>query len=320
MNHIRGGMYHITFQLRQDTSANWTLYNPTLLNAEMGINTDTYQFKLGDGTSPWAALPYNGLYGGDGPTGPTGSVSTGSTGTTGPTGSTGSTGPTGPSQTGLTGPTGATGSTGPTGARGATADTGSTGPTGPQGIFTGPTGPTGMSGTGSVGPTGSARTGPTGNTGSTGPAGPTGAGYTGATGSTGGTPVQTSGYIEVGMVSFAGPPPYSYFDPTTYDFSHFPLSIGTWAIINPLPALPPYLTLTFTNSYAGNIPPNIIGIVNWYDGTRYQSRMISSGTGLTFTFSGTTCTLTYSIDYYDFPTATNNTNGYGFVLQLSLFF
>ena len=307
-------MSHITFQLRRDTSANWTLYNPTLLNGEMGINTDTYQFKLGDGTSTWTGLPYNGLYGRDGPTGPTGSVSTGSTGATGPTGGTGLTGPTGPSRTGETGPTGATGPTGPTGARGATANTGSTGATGPQGIFTGPTGRQGPAGTGSLGPTGPQRTGPTGRTGSTGPAGPTGAGITGATGAAGGgTPVQTSGYIQVGMISNAGPPPYSNFDTSTYDFTHFPTSIGTWTIVDLLT-----LQLVFTGSYSGNIPPNILGIVNWYDGTTYQANMIS-GTGLTFSFSGTTCTLTYPIDYYTFPTATNNTNGYGFVLQLSLF-
>ena len=48
---------HIVFQLRRDTGANWLLYNPVLLNGEMGINTDTYQFKLGDGTSTWSTLP-----------------------------------------------------------------------------------------------------------------------------------------------------------------------------------------------------------------------------------------------------------------------
>jgi sugar lactone lactonase YvrE len=86
----------------------------------MALETDTQQFKVGDGTTRWNVLPYGGIVG---PTGPTGS--TGPTGWTGNTGSTGSTGNTG--MTGATGATGPTGSTGPTGANGAT---GAVGPAG----------------------------------------------------------------------------------------------------------------------------------------------------------------------------------------------
>lgn len=75
-------------QLRNDTSSNWTSANPTLAAGEMGIETDTDNFKLGDGVTAWNALPYGGI---QGPTGPTGA--TGLTGATGPTGPTGSTGP-----------------------------------------------------------------------------------------------------------------------------------------------------------------------------------------------------------------------------------
>ena len=62
-------MPYLQFQLRHDTAANWTLYNPVLLAGEMGIETDTGQFKIGDGTTAWASLAYGGLRG------PTGSGS-----------------------------------------------------------------------------------------------------------------------------------------------------------------------------------------------------------------------------------------------------
>jgi hypothetical protein len=44
--------------LRQDTSANWTQNNPTLLSGEFGFETNTYNLKLGDGVAPWQDLPY----------------------------------------------------------------------------------------------------------------------------------------------------------------------------------------------------------------------------------------------------------------------
>ena len=142
----------VRFQFNRGTAAAWTASNLVLTAGEMGVETDTGKFKVGDGTTAWNSLSYS-----SGPTGPTG-----------PTGSTGSTGPTGAASTvtgptGGTGPTGPTGSTGPTGAASTvTGPTGGTGPTGPSG---GPTGPTGA--TGSTGPTGAASTvtGPTGASG-----------------------------------------------------------------------------------------------------------------------------------------------------------
>jgi hypothetical protein len=102
-------------QNRRDTAANWTANNPTLAAGEIGLETDTAKYKMGDGTTAWNSLVYAYTAGAAGATGPTGPI-----GATGPTGVTGITGPTGP--VGATGPTGPTGATGPNGA---------TGPTGP---------------------------------------------------------------------------------------------------------------------------------------------------------------------------------------------
>jgi hypothetical protein len=107
-------------QNRRDTAANWTSNNPTLAAGEIGLETDTAKYKMGDGTTAWNSLAYAytaGAAGATGPTGPTGSVGpSGATGVTGPTGPIGATGATGPS--GATGPTGSTGATGATGAGG----------------------------------------------------------------------------------------------------------------------------------------------------------------------------------------------------------
>lgn len=149
----------VLIQFRRDTAAAWTAANPVLASGEMGIETNTNQFKIGDGATPWNSLAYGGIAGGPGATGATGVGATGATGLTGPTGATG--------LVGASGATGSTGATGPVGATGSTGPVGSTGSTGP----TGPAGPTGA--TGPIGATGS--TGPIGSTGATGNVGPTGA-------------------------------------------------------------------------------------------------------------------------------------------------
>lgn len=95
-------------QLRRDTAANWTSANPTLASGEIGLETDTDQFKVGDGATVWSSLGYGGIQGPQGDTG-----------------ATGDTGPQGPQ--GIQGETGATGDTGPQGPQG------DTGPQGPQG-------------------------------------------------------------------------------------------------------------------------------------------------------------------------------------------
>ena len=45
-------------QLRRDTAANWTSTNPTLASGEMGFETDTGLFKIGNGSTAWTSLAY----------------------------------------------------------------------------------------------------------------------------------------------------------------------------------------------------------------------------------------------------------------------
>lgn len=46
----------IKIQLRRDIAANWTQNNPLLLNGEIGIETDTLKFKIGNGSQRWNSL------------------------------------------------------------------------------------------------------------------------------------------------------------------------------------------------------------------------------------------------------------------------
>lgn len=62
----------IQLQFRRGTSTEWSNANPTLAAGEMGIETNTSQFKVGDGTTAWVDLSYGGI---QGPTGLAGSVS-----------------------------------------------------------------------------------------------------------------------------------------------------------------------------------------------------------------------------------------------------
>jgi len=45
-------------QQRRDTAANWTSNNPTLAAGEIGYETDTKYFKVGDGSTAWTSLAY----------------------------------------------------------------------------------------------------------------------------------------------------------------------------------------------------------------------------------------------------------------------
>lgn len=65
-------MPFIQLQFRRGTAAQWTSVNPTLAGGEMGIETDTNKFKIGDDTTPWNLLPYGGL---EGPAGKQGTSS-----------------------------------------------------------------------------------------------------------------------------------------------------------------------------------------------------------------------------------------------------
>lgn len=70
-------------QLRRGIASEWTSVNPVLAIGELGLESDTGKFKIGNGTSTWSLLAYA-----SGPVGPKGD--TGATGIQGPPGSTGS--------------------------------------------------------------------------------------------------------------------------------------------------------------------------------------------------------------------------------------
>jgi hypothetical protein len=48
----------VQIQLRNDTAANWTAENPTLAIGEVGLETDTSKFKIGNGSTAWNSLAY----------------------------------------------------------------------------------------------------------------------------------------------------------------------------------------------------------------------------------------------------------------------
>jgi len=311
-------MPFIQLQIRRDTLANWVSTNPILANGEMGINLDTYQYKVGDGVKRWNLLPYAGIAGPTGSPGPAISSLTGATGVTGPTGPTGMTGPTGISSTGVTGPVriGVTGFTGPTGVQ-ATGQTGATGAIGPTGYTgaagsTGATGPTGQAGAaGSRGATGPAgvSTGATGSS-ATGPTGPTGAGGGGTI---------ASGYMRIGMNSAN-----NLFQSGTTDVTGFPSSIGTWTFAGDNLSI----TLAFNATNYNNqyVPPNISGIISYWQPSAnlYKSQILSLGAYsasnpvTTFAWSGTQWIMTYKIGSSSFSTTGNN-GTYGFNLYLNVF-
>jgi hypothetical protein len=56
----------IQIQLRRGTAAQWTVANPTLAQGEMGVETDTGHFKIGNGVDEWEDLIYGGLQGAPG--------------------------------------------------------------------------------------------------------------------------------------------------------------------------------------------------------------------------------------------------------------
>ncbi|MEJ0072553.1 MAG: hypothetical protein WDN27_00430 [Candidatus Saccharibacteria bacterium] len=48
-------------QFRRDTAANWTSNNPTLAQGEVGLETDTNSYKIGDGSTAWNSMGYRQL-------------------------------------------------------------------------------------------------------------------------------------------------------------------------------------------------------------------------------------------------------------------
>jgi hypothetical protein len=59
----------VQIQFRRGTASAWTSANPTLAEGEMGIETDTDQFKIGDGLTAWTSLSYGGIAGTSGTNG-----------------------------------------------------------------------------------------------------------------------------------------------------------------------------------------------------------------------------------------------------------
>ena len=64
----------VQIQFRRGTASEWSSVNPTLADGEMGIETNTKLFKIGNGSDTWNNLDYGGLKGTQGPTGFVGSV------------------------------------------------------------------------------------------------------------------------------------------------------------------------------------------------------------------------------------------------------
>jgi hypothetical protein len=48
----------VQIQTRNGTAAQWTAANPTLMVGEIGAETDTGRFKIGDGSTAWNSLGY----------------------------------------------------------------------------------------------------------------------------------------------------------------------------------------------------------------------------------------------------------------------
>jgi hypothetical protein len=172
-------MPFIQFQFRRGTSTEWSTNNPTLAAGEIGIETNTNLFKMGNGSTPWNSLSYGGLQG------TTGSGSQGTTGSQGATGTQGDTGTQGTTGSGSQGTTGETGLQG-------TAGTSIQGATG--------TSIQGATGSGSQGTTG--ETGLQGTIGAQGPAGTGGGGGSGSQGTQG---VQGTDGLQ-GVIASATPP------------------------------------------------------------------------------------------------------------------
>ena len=64
----------IQIQFRRGTATEWSAVNPILALAEMGIETDTNLFKIGNGALRWNQLDYGGVRGYTGSTGYVGSI------------------------------------------------------------------------------------------------------------------------------------------------------------------------------------------------------------------------------------------------------
>jgi hypothetical protein len=48
----------VRIQFRRGTATQWTSADPTLSAGELGLETDTQKFKIGDGSTAWSSLAY----------------------------------------------------------------------------------------------------------------------------------------------------------------------------------------------------------------------------------------------------------------------
>ena len=53
----------VQIQFRRDTAAAWTAANPTLAAGELGLETDTSFYKIGNGSTAWTSLAYGTIAG-----------------------------------------------------------------------------------------------------------------------------------------------------------------------------------------------------------------------------------------------------------------
>lgn len=53
----------VQIQFRRDTAAAWTAANPVLAAGELGLETDTTYYKIGNGSTAWNSLSYGSILG-----------------------------------------------------------------------------------------------------------------------------------------------------------------------------------------------------------------------------------------------------------------
>lgn len=137
-----------TFKLRRGTAAQWLAVNPVLQPGEPGVESDTGQFKIGNGIDSWTDLP---VISGSGAPGPTGDSAYDVAVNNGFVGTESAWLLTLKGANGVQGPAGPDGVAGPQGPQGVPGTPGADGPQGPQGPE-GPQGPPGVDGADYTGP------------------------------------------------------------------------------------------------------------------------------------------------------------------------
>jgi hypothetical protein len=53
----------VQIQFRRDTAAAWSAANPVLAAGELGLETDTTYYKIGNGSTAWTSLAYGSIQG-----------------------------------------------------------------------------------------------------------------------------------------------------------------------------------------------------------------------------------------------------------------